>query len=103
MAKISAEDRRWMARNDVSTLVSAEEIKAFGEKQKINYPLVAVSDEELPEPYNKITSIPTTFFIDSNGVIESVLSGYHSFEELKKHSSGDMQIPQGAVIDTNST
>jgi len=28
MAKISAEDRRWMARNDVSTLVSAEEIKA---------------------------------------------------------------------------
>lgn len=27
MAKLSVEDRRWQARNDVSTLVSAEEIK----------------------------------------------------------------------------
>lgn len=82
---------------------SAEEIKVFGEKQKINYPLVAVADEELPEPYNKITSIPTTFFIDSNGVLESVLSGYHSFEELKRHSSENMQIPRGTVTDTNGT
>jgi peroxiredoxin len=69
-------------------------IEVFGRKQKINYPLVAVPEEELPEPYNKITSIPTTFFIDSNGVIESVISGYHSFEELKEHSSGDVQIQQ---------
>ncbi|MFH1615648.1 MAG: TlpA disulfide reductase family protein [Planctomycetota bacterium] len=81
---------------------SAEEIKAFAEKQKINYPLIAVSDEKLPEPYNKITSIPTTFFIDSNGVIESVLAGYHSFEELKRHSSENIQIPQEPVTDTNN-
>ena len=62
-------------------------VEVFGRKQEINYPPVAVPSEDLPEPYNNITSIPTTFFTDSNGVIVSVCNGYLSFEELKKHSS----------------
>lgn len=65
---------------------SADEIKTFGEKNRINYPLVSIADKELPDPFNRIVSLPTTFFIDRDGKIESVLSGYHSFEELKKHS-----------------
>lgn len=32
MAKMSTEDRRWQARNDVSTLVSAEEIKSNSQR-----------------------------------------------------------------------
>lgn len=67
---------------------SVEVIKAFAEKQKINYPLVSMSDDKLPEPYSEIVSIPTTFFIDENGIIENVLTGYHSLEELKENALG---------------
>lgn len=70
---------------------SAEKIKGFAEKHDINYPLVSTRDDKLPEPYNKITSIPTTFFIDRQGVIENVLVGYHSFEELKNNALGDKE------------
>jgi peroxiredoxin len=62
---------------------SAEKIREFGEKMKINYPLVSIGrDENLPEPFNKVTSIPTVFFIDANGVIEKVVIGYQTFEQL---------------------
>lgn len=67
----------------------AEVIKTFAEKYDINYPLVSVPDDELPEPYSNIISIPTTFFIDREGAIENVISGYHSFEELKDKALGD--------------
>jgi len=67
---------------------SAGKIKGFAEKRNINYPLISTRGDELPEPYNKITSIPTTFFIDRQGVIEKVLVGYHSFEELKNNALG---------------
>ncbi len=70
---------------------SAEKIKTFAENLKINYPLVSAAARELPEPYSKITSIPTTFFIDRQGVIQNVLVGYHSFKELKKQALGEME------------
>jgi peroxiredoxin len=70
---------------------SAEKIKTFAEKHNINYPLAPTQDDKLPEPYNKITSIPTTFFIDRQGVIENVLIGYHSFEELKNSALGSKE------------
>ncbi len=66
----------------------AEILKPFAEKNNINYTLVSMPDDELPEPFNNITSIPTTFFIDDQGVIQNVLTGYHSFEELKDNALG---------------
>jgi peroxiredoxin len=61
-------------------------LKDFVQKNNINYPIVS-SKGSLPEVYETITSIPTTFFIDSNGIIQNVLSGYHSFEELKENAT----------------
>jgi thiol-disulfide isomerase/thioredoxin len=64
-------------------------IQNFAKEMKINYPLVSMDyDEKLPEPFNKITSIPTVFFVDANGIIESSLTGYQSLEELRKHALG---------------
>jgi len=60
---------------DVSTL------KAFVKKKTINYPIA--SDSGLPVPYKDPTTIPTTFFIDRQGVIQSVVVGYHDFDKLK--------------------
>jgi peroxiredoxin len=67
----------------------ADKIREFGRKMKINYSLVSAGyDANLPEPFNKITSIPTVFFIDAYGIIENVESGYQSFENLRENALG---------------
>jgi peroxiredoxin len=64
--------------------ISAEDagtLKAFVKKKNINYPIASGSG--LPVPYKDPTTIPTTFFIDRKGVIQSVVVGYHDFNQLK--------------------
>ena len=62
-------------------------LKAFLEKNEIRYPVASV--KSLPAPYSSVVAIPTTFFIDRNGTIQSVLVGYKDFEVLKQHSTAD--------------
>ena len=65
-------------------------IRPFLEKHKVNYP--SVSTSALPAPYADVQFIPTTFFIDRNGVIQSVTTGYHDYEALKEHAlAGDYE------------
>jgi len=59
-----------------------ETLKEFVEEQQVNYPIV--STEDLPQPFDSILSIPTTFVVDQNGVIQNVLVGYHDYDHLKK-------------------
>lgn len=63
---------------------NAEEVRGVGRQVGINYPIV--STNKLPPPFNKVHLTPVTFFIDSNGVIQSVLKGYHSLEKLKSRA-----------------
>ena len=63
---------------DVDTL------KAFVKKQGVNYPIA--SKDKLPSPYKDVEGIPTTFFIDRQGVIQNVFVGYHEFATLKAHA-----------------
>jgi len=65
---------------------SPEILRAFVPKHNINYPIFSASD--LPEPFPLVTSFPTTFFIDRNGVIQQVLEGYHDFDILKTNAIG---------------
>ena len=60
-------------------------LKPFRSKQKMIYPIA--SGHDLPVPYSAAYAIPTTFFIDRNGIIQSVLVGYHDFDVLKEHST----------------
>lgn len=62
----------------------AETLKKFAAENSINYPII--SADNLPAPYDLIRSIPTTFFIDRNGIIQKVLTGYHAFEILKENA-----------------
>jgi len=55
-------------------------LKAFVAEEGVNYPIV--SEADLPEPFNSIAAIPTTFFIDRNGIIQNVIVGYHDYEHL---------------------
>jgi peroxiredoxin len=59
-------------------------LKKFIKKTGINYPIV--SADNLPSPFAQISSIPTTFFIDRNGIIQNVLSGYHDYDTLKANA-----------------
>ncbi len=61
-----------------------EKLREFATEKKINYTIATAGD--LPAPYSDITSIPTTFFIDSKGIIQSVFSGYHSLDALKENA-----------------
>lgn len=59
-------------------------LREFIEEQPIEY---LVASAELPSPYGDVTSIPTTFFIDRNGIIDKVLVGYHDLETLTLHAT----------------
>jgi peroxiredoxin len=79
------------SREDLEIIGISNEDKAtvhdFAAKKRMNYPVASIS--ELPEPYRDIEYIPTTFFIDREGQIESIAVGYHDFEDLKSLADGN--------------
>ena len=62
-----------------------EELKAISSQLGLNYPVVSV--DELPAPFNQVYSTPLTFFIDKNGIIQTILEEYHDFEKMKTLAS----------------
>jgi peroxiredoxin len=77
----------------------AETLRPFLKQKGINYPIAATDD--LPAPYKDVASIPTTFFIDRNGIIQHIAVGYHDFDALKAHATaknyeGETKSPPAA-------
>ena len=64
----------------------AETLKPFAKKHGVNYPIASAQD--LAAPYSDVQSIPTTFFIDRNGVIQSIAVGYHDLAAIKERALG---------------
>jgi thiol-disulfide isomerase/thioredoxin len=63
---------------------SAETIKQFvSENSIINYTIIAAQAESMPSPYNYISAIPTTFFINPDGTIKIVAEGVTPFSQIK--------------------
>lgn len=63
-------------------------LKSFADAHNLPYAVASVADADLPEPYEGIRSIPTTFFIDEGGLIRNAVVGYHDFESLKRLAMG---------------
>ena len=61
---------------------SVEELKQFAGDKGINY-TVAVLGSALPEPFSKVTSIPTTFFIGRDGTIKVTALGVVPVKQAK--------------------
>ncbi len=57
-------------------------VKRFVARAKINY-TVLLDRGALPEPYNTINAIPSSFFIDREGKIKSATTGLLSLNEIK--------------------
>ena len=60
-----------------------ERLKKFVELKGINYTVVSLGDNPLPEPFADVTSIPTTFFIDPEGKIKFAAVGLVSLADAK--------------------
>ena len=69
-------------------------LKEFVQQQGINYPIA--SAKGLPAPYSETRSIPTTFFIDRHGTIQTVVVGYHDLGTLRQHATDKdvAELPQ---------
>lgn len=73
-------------------------VRSFVAKKGIKFP-IAVSGN-LPSPYKDIASIPTTFFIDRKGVVQSVVIGAQGYHAIKKHAlTADFERPRRPVGD----
>jgi peroxiredoxin len=57
-------------------------VKSFVAQAKLNY-TVLLDPGTLPGPYNTINAIPSSFFIDPEGIIKLATSGLVSLSEIK--------------------
>jgi thiol-disulfide isomerase/thioredoxin len=78
------------SRDDLEIIgISTEDqttVRDFADRKKMIYPVASIG--ELPAPYNDIEYVPTTFFINRDGLINSIAVGYHDFDELKSLVDG---------------
>jgi len=69
-----------VSREDAAT------IREFAKSHQVTYPIGR--PVELAPPFSDVTLLPTTVFIDEDGMIENVLQGYHSYDELREYAIG---------------
>jgi peroxiredoxin len=62
---------------------TTKKVKDFVEQNKINYTVFSVDGNTLPSPFSRITGIPCSFFIDSEGKIKLATEGLLSLGEIK--------------------
>jgi peroxiredoxin len=55
----------------------------------VNYHIASAEIRDLPSPYKDIRAIPTTFFVDRNGVIQNVFQGYHDYDTIRDTALAD--------------
>jgi peroxiredoxin len=58
-------------------------IRKFIADNPVDYPLVSIPSEQLPSPFRDVVSVPTTYVIDRNGIIQHVHLGYVDAEALR--------------------
>ena len=63
---------------------SPSTLKKFVREYGIPYPIA--NGTNLAAPYKNISSIPTTFFIDSKGTIQKIAVGYHDYSNIKSEA-----------------
>jgi thiol-disulfide isomerase/thioredoxin len=64
-------------------LNTTEMVKKLAEQRKINYTVISVDRNEMPEPYNRISGIPCSFFIDPQGKIKLATLGVLSLNDSR--------------------
>ena len=74
-------------------------LRAFVDKENVAYRIASASS--LPAPFDGVEALPTTAFIDRQGVIREVHVGYQDFETLKARAlAPDYQAPAESATAT---
>ncbi|HEV2319092.1 MAG TPA: redoxin domain-containing protein [Verrucomicrobiae bacterium] len=83
------------SRDDVVIIGISDEtpstLRSFVAENGMAYPVA--SAKNLPAPYNDLQYIPTTFFIDRKGIIQTIAVGYHDYDQIK----GDALAPDSTA------
>jgi peroxiredoxin len=61
----------------------SETVRKFAEARKINYTAASLGNSYLPEPFINVEYIPTSFFIDPDGRIKTVVVQSLTLEQMK--------------------
>ncbi|MGA1980241.1 MAG: TlpA disulfide reductase family protein [Sedimentisphaerales bacterium] len=82
---ISKEELAMLAISYISTFPpeTTEKVKDFVKQNKINYTVFSADSGTLPLPFSRISGIPCSFFIDSEGKIKLATEGLLSLGEIK--------------------
>lgn len=84
--------RREIPEEELAILaISGEESRAletFLREHEVNYAVARSARGVLPEPYSQIDKLPTTFFLDRDGVIDHVSVGPRDYQQLKARAQG---------------
>ncbi len=79
--------RNVVSKDDLQILAITNEeytlVRDFAAKSKMNYAVLMDKKNNLPAPFNKIQSIPTSFFIDPQGKIKLATTGSLTLGTLK--------------------
>ncbi|MFC1929588.1 TlpA family protein disulfide reductase [Chloroflexota bacterium] len=88
------DDREWSSKGLVILTVnigeSSDTVKKFMEANQLSLPVVLDRDQKVAREYN-IRAIPTTFFIDENGIIrDRVIGAFPNKSEIEKRLSNSI-------------
>lgn len=93
--------RRSLPTNEVVLLgISAEDravLRPFVGAHRVNYPIISAGPSELPEPFDSISALPTTVFLDAEGRIRQVLVGGQSLARLRQEALAQGPAGDNAV------
>jgi peroxiredoxin len=78
--------------DDITILAVNMDVKSdvagFAKEMGITFPILLDEKDEVNQDY-QILTIPTSFFIDENGVIYEKFNGAMTFEDMKKYAKVD--------------
>lgn len=70
---------------------SADLLKAHARKKGHSYR--TASEENLPGPFGEVSAYPTVFFIDPDGVLTDVVTGYMDYDTLREKAAARAPSP----------
>ena len=62
---------------------SERQVSDFTVRRKMNYTVISADILAMPRPFSRVTSIPSSFFIDAEGKIKIVTSGLIPLKDIK--------------------
>jgi peroxiredoxin len=71
-------------------------LSAFAQRNGLQIPVA--STDRLPPPFDDLEAIPTTIYIDRNGIIQESAVGYQSYETLRRRALPGIDYAQQVQV-----